>query len=150
MKVSENFGAGLFNELLNYEDEDTKVHETGYSNSLIGFAWLDTFRESNDLCYSCDGPFLGASFGNGRIDFSSEKGSKVETGVTLLGFGAFYQWVWPSRFSFVLGATNIIRDFTVLNESYKSDEKADVIKYINRRVKARSDFWPVILFGYAF
>ena len=93
---------------------------------------------------------MGTSLGNGSIEFISEKGSKVETGVTAFSFGAFYQWVWPSRFSFVLGATNIIRDFTVLNESYKSDEKADVIKYINRRVKARSDFWPVILFGYAF
>ena len=72
MKLNENFGAGLFHELLNYEDEDTKVLETGYTISLIGFAWLDTFRESNDLCYSCDGPFLGASLGNGRIDFISE------------------------------------------------------------------------------
>ena len=133
MKVGENFGAGLFHEIVNYEDEDTKIHETGYSISLIGFAWLDTFKQFFDLCYTCDGPFAGAIFGSGRIEYSSEKGSEVEANLTLYGLGAFYQWIWPSRYSIVFGAANILRNFTVLNESYASDETDDVKKYINRR-----------------
>jgi len=150
MKVSENLGVGLMYEYGNYEDEDTKVNERGYTRSLIGFAWLNSFRQFHDLCYSCDGPFAGAIFGSGRIDYSSVKGSEVEASLTLYGLGAFYQWIWPSRYSIVFGAANILRNFTVLNESYASDETDDVKKYINRRVKARSDFLPLILFGYSF
>jgi len=150
MKIGENLGVGLFHVLWNYEDEDTKVQENGYSIGLILSSWLDTFKQFKDNCYSCDGPSFGANFGTGRVDFGTLKGSKVETGVTVLGLGIFYQWMWPNRLSIVLGGTNVLRNFLILNESYVTDETENVKTHINRRIKSRSDFLPVILFGYSF
>ena len=114
------------------------------------FAWLDTFRQFRDQCYACDGPFFGTSLGSGRVNFSTLKGSEVETGATAFSFGIFYQWIWTNRLSFVAGGASAIRNFSVLNESYVSDETEKVKTYINRRVKSRSDFLPLILFGYSF
>ena len=93
---------------------------------------------------------FGANFGTGGVDFGTLKGSKVETGVTVLGLGIFYHWMWPNRLSVVLGGINVLRNFSILNESYVTDETENVKTHINRRIKSRSDFLPVILFGYSF